>query len=48
MGSDNNIGFTVDEVFDADVSVAGTPVTISATKAINNPGEMVCITYTAE
>jgi len=44
----NNIGFTVDEVFDADITVAGTPVTISATKEVKNPGEMVCISYTAE
>lgn len=48
VSSGSNIGFTVDEVFDADVTVAGTPVTISATQEIKNPGEMVCISYTAE
>ncbi|MEM8527410.1 MAG: gliding motility-associated C-terminal domain-containing protein [Bacteroidota bacterium] len=48
VGNGSNIGFTVDEVFDAEITVAGTPVTISATKEVKNPGEMVCISYTAE
>ncbi|MEM9848884.1 MAG: cohesin domain-containing protein, partial [Bacteroidota bacterium] len=43
-----NIGFTEDEVFDAEITVEGTPVTITASQVVANPEEVVCISITAE
>ncbi|MEM1324529.1 MAG: gliding motility-associated C-terminal domain-containing protein [Bacteroidota bacterium] len=51
---DRNIGFAdgsekpIDDVFDADISVAGTPVTISASQHVVDPEEIVCVTILAE
>jgi len=46
--NDLNIGFTDGEVFDAEITVEGQPVSISGTQEIADPGETVCVSISAD
>jgi gliding motility-associated-like protein len=53
-GTGSNIGFSdgsrvaEDDVFDAEINVPGTPTTISASRHVADPEEIVCVTILAE